>query len=63
MEVVYDLDVVAVGQARSLGLPVTRAGTVGAHPDFVAMVADLVAERKLGHRPERCRPDCCQPSP
>jgi ferrochelatase len=61
MEVVYDLDVVAMGQARSLGLPVTRAGTVGAHPDFVAMVADLVAERTLGDGPERCRPDCCQP--
>jgi ferrochelatase len=70
MEVVYDLDVVAVGQARSLGLPVARAGTVGVHPEFVAMIGELVAERRgavprfLGHagpRPAACGPDCCRP--
>jgi ferrochelatase len=69
MEVVYDLDVVAADRARSLGLPLTRAGTVGVHPDFVAMIGELVAERHgaprrslvQGPRPDGCGPGCCQP--
>jgi protoporphyrin/coproporphyrin ferrochelatase len=72
MEVVYDLDVLAVREARSLGLPVTRAGTVGVHPEFVAMIGELVAERRgalrrfrgdVGPRPDQCHPDCCRPAP
>jgi ferrochelatase len=46
VEVVYDLDVEAAGLAGSIGLPVARAATVGTAPEFVAMVADLVAERR-----------------
>jgi ferrochelatase len=70
MEVVYDLDVEAGELAASLGLPLTRAATVGSAPEFVAMVADLVAERRdpsrrravvgrLGPAHDRCPAGCC----
>jgi len=45
MEVRYDLDVEAVRAAQRLGIAVARAATPGTHPRFVAMVAELVAER------------------
>ncbi len=45
MEVKYDLDVAATEAAGRLGIPVARAATPGTHPQFVAMVRDLVAER------------------
>jgi ferrochelatase len=44
VEVVYDLDVVAVPGAPA-GMVVHRAATVGTDPDFVAMLRDLVVER------------------
>ncbi|WZH53876.1 MAG: ferrochelatase [Nocardioides alkalitolerans] len=74
MEVIYDLDTEAMETARELGLPATRAGTAGVHPDFVALVRDLLLERaaverggsperavcgSLGPRWDRCQPDCC----
>ncbi len=72
MEVVWDLDTVALDQARSLGLPAVRAATVGTDPRFVAMVRDLVLERvgtapaaalsALGPSHDVCPAGCC-PNP
>mgnify|MGYP001218694102 CR=1 FL=1 len=70
MEVVYDLDTVALARARDAGLAVARAATVGTDPQFVAMVRELVLERidpslprralgSLGIRPDVCPGDCC----
>ena len=72
-EVVWDLDVEALGAAARLGLPAARAATPGVHPAFVTMVADLVAERldptrpvaslgRLPPRPASCADGCC-PAP
>ncbi len=56
MEVRYDLDTEAAAEAEALGLPVSRAATVGADPRFAAAVRDLVLERaatERGGAPER----------
>jgi len=45
-EVVWDLDVEALGRAESLGMAAARAATPGTHPAFVRMVAELVRERE-----------------
>jgi ferrochelatase len=47
-EVIWDLDIEALGRARELGLPAVRAATPGTHPAFVAMVGELVRERGRG---------------
>jgi ferrochelatase len=75
MEVVYDLDTEARAVAAEVGLPFTRAATVGTHPSFVAGLVDLLVERAAqarGERPERrvvdglppvhvvCPVDCCR---
>ena len=68
VEVVYDLDVVAVPGAPE-GMEVRRAGTVGTDPVFVAMLADLVRERAAGEihddaehgRADTCPATCCLP--
>jgi ferrochelatase len=71
MEVLYDLDVEARQLCDSLGLPMTRAKTVGVHPKFVAMIRELILERmnpererralgSLGARPDLCAEDCCR---
>jgi ferrochelatase len=70
LEVVYDLDTVAVPAARAAGMHVVRAATPGL--DLVPMVASLVAERTgqgpswwLGPRGrphDTCPRDCC-PAP
>ncbi|MFG2919354.1 ferrochelatase [Kitasatospora sp. NPDC048298] len=52
MEVRYDLDTEAVAKAAELGLPVARAGTVGADPRFAAAVRELVLERAATERGE-----------
>ena len=52
IEVVWDLDTVALRDARELGLPAARAATVGTDPRFVAMVRELVLER-VGLTPPR----------
>ena len=70
MEVVLDLDIEAKEQANSLDLQMVRAGTVGKHPAYVAMVRDLIIERMskdpkrqyLGNRGangDYCTPNCC----
>jgi ferrochelatase len=70
MEVLYDLDIEARQLCDSLGLPMTRAKTVGVHPKFVAMIRELIQERMnpgserravgvLGPRPDVCAEDCC----
>jgi ferrochelatase len=77
MEVIYDLDTEARELCDELGVTLVRAGTVDAHPRFVAGLADLVVERlanerqpgaaprpALGcHGPSHdvCPPDCCLP--
>ncbi|GJF31930.1 putative ferrochelatase [Kitasatospora sp. NE20-6] len=50
MEVRYDLDTEAVAKAAGLGLPLTRAATVGTDPRFTAAVRDLVLERAATER-------------
>jgi protoporphyrin/coproporphyrin ferrochelatase len=73
MEVLYDLDVEARQLCDSLGLPMTRAKTVGVHPKFVGMIRELILERMnpgserralgtLGPRADVCAEDCC-PAP
>ncbi len=55
MEVVYDLDTEARQRADMLGLRLVRVPTVGTHPAFVTMIADLV----LGPPSAPCPADCC----
>lgn len=45
MEVLWDLDEEALSTARDAGLHAERVPTPGVHPDFVAGLVDLVAER------------------
>jgi ferrochelatase len=47
VEVLYDLDIEAQQKANELGLSLVRAPTLGAHPAFVAELANAV-ERALG---------------
>ena len=42
VEVLYDLDVEAARIARDAGVRVERAGTVCDHPEFIAMMAEIV---------------------
>lgn len=44
VEVLYDLDLEARGTAEACGMNFIRAGTVGEHPEFIDMLADLVCE-------------------
>lgn len=72
MEVLYDLDVEARQRCQSLGLPMSRARTVGVHPQFIAMIRELILERttgierralgSLGPCNDVCAEDCC-PAP
>ncbi len=65
MEVKYDLDTEAAAKAAELGLPVSRAATVGADPRFAAAVRDLVLERAAAERgpaPARCALGALGPS-
>jgi len=72
MEVLYDLDVEARELCDSLELPMVRAKTVGVHPQFIAMIRELILERtddadrrasgSLGPRCDVCLEDCC-PAP
>ena len=45
VEVLYDLDVEAKTTAEECGMHFTRARTVGDHPEFISMLAELVRER------------------
>lgn len=63
MEVIADLDIQAAGRAKSLGLNMVRAATVGADPRFVAMIRELIEERLEGRLDvEPCLANCC-PNP
>lgn len=71
MEVLYDLDTEARALCEDLGLNMVRAATVGNHPAFVSMIAELTRERMgeaeprwlgdLGPSADVCEPDCCAP--
>src|SRR6478735_1088091 len=45
LEVLFDLDEEGAERARELGMTYVRAGTVGVHPRFVAMIRELIEER------------------
>ncbi len=70
MEVLYDLDIEAQSLAKELGITLHRARTVGCHPRFVQMIAELIEERlsiaptrlawgDLGPSHDVCPEDCC----
>src|SRR5918993_3236684 len=72
MEVLYDLDTEARQVAAETGLNMIRAATVGTHPEFVAMIRELIVERtdgnverralgSFGPRQDVCAADCCLP--
>ena len=72
MEVLFDLDEEAREACDRLGLVMERSATVGTHPAFVAMLADLIRERvagagerpavgRFGANPDVCPVDCCPP--
>ncbi|MCA1621140.1 MAG: ferrochelatase [Acidobacteria bacterium] len=74
MEVLYDLDTEARQVSEEIGIHMVRAATVGAHPEFVGMIRELVLERLDPARPRRalggfppshdvCPVDCCLPGP
>jgi ferrochelatase len=58
VEVVYDLDLVAVPGAPE-GMRVRRAETVGTDPGFVAMLRDLVLEGVADPARGSCPAGCC----
>jgi protoporphyrin/coproporphyrin ferrochelatase len=73
MEVLYDLDVEARQLCDSLSLPLARAKTVDVHPQFIAMIRELIVERinsnaerralgSIEARQDVCAEDCC-PAP
>lgn len=45
VEVLYDLDVEAARTAREAGISMERAATVGDHPRFIEMIAELATPR------------------
>jgi ferrochelatase len=62
LEVIWDLDNEAKETAAELGLTFVRAGTAGTHPAFVAMVRELLEERRAGGGPRlgtNCPASCC----
>jgi ferrochelatase len=73
LEVRFDLDVQAAETAARLGINMVRASAVGAHPRYIGMIRDLIAER-MSASPERaalgdcgashdiCGASCC-PAP
>jgi protoporphyrin/coproporphyrin ferrochelatase len=72
MEVLYDLDTEARKLAEGIGINMIRAATVGAHPQFVEMIRELILERLNADAPRRalgnfppshddCPADCCLP--
>ena len=71
MEVLFDLDTEARALCEELGIKMVRAATVGNHPAFVSMIAELARERigetlprwigNLGPSTDVCPPDCCAP--
>ena len=75
MEVLFDLDEEARQTCDALGIALARAETVGTHPRFVSMLAELIQERiervpgperrAIGRFPashDVCPVDCCLPA-
>ena len=54
MEVIYDLDTEAAVLCEELGIRMERAKTVGAAPEFVRLIRDLLLQPC-----KVCEPDCC----
>lgn len=48
MEVLFDLDEEARQVSGELGLNMVRSSTVGVHPEFIAMLRELIEERMAG---------------
>ncbi|HST26423.1 MAG TPA: ferrochelatase [Gaiellaceae bacterium] len=72
MEVLFDLDIEARETAEEAGVNLVRAGTVGTHPAFVAMIRELIQERldpslprrslgRFGPSHDVCQSGCCLP--
>jgi protoporphyrin/coproporphyrin ferrochelatase len=75
MEILFDLDEEARQKCDALGIAMARAETVGTHPRFVSMLAELIQER-IAQAPDSKRPaigrfpashdvcpvDCCLPA-
>lgn len=70
IEVLFDLDTEAKQLCERLGIGFVRVPSVGVHPQFVSMVADLLQERiqpletrasvgRLGPSHDVCPVDCC----
>ena len=70
LEVLYDLDFEVRRLCDELGIRMVRAGTVGTHPRFVAMIRELIEERlsptasklaigQYGPSHDVCPADCC----
>ncbi len=73
LEVLYDLDIQTRQTCGQLGLGYHRSAAVGTHPEFIAMLVDLIAERlnsgvsrqSLGDLPplqDECSTSCCRAS-
>jgi ferrochelatase len=60
LEVLWDLDNEARAACDELGIEMARAATVGSHPGFVSMVAELVADHMASGPPEPCADSCCR---
>lgn len=70
IEVLWDLDTVAISDAQELGMPIVRTPTVGTDDRFLTVLTDLVAEyrgeapfpsfRAAGPLPP-CPSNCCLP--
>jgi ferrochelatase len=72
MEVLYDLDEEARHACDEMGLTMVRSASVGTHPRFVSMLAELIQERVMGLEERRaigqfgpshdvCPTNCCLP--
>jgi ferrochelatase len=70
LEILYDLDTEAGEFCHRVGMNMVRAGTVGTHPKFVAMISELIQERlnpqaerrylgTMGPSHDECPDDCC----
>ncbi len=69
MEVLFDLDTEAKELCQRIGINMSRAKTVGTHPQFVSMIRELILERTdgiekraIGKMPPNwdvCPVDCC----
>ena len=73
MEILFDLDEEAAHMCTEVGISMSRAASVGTHPDFVQCVVKLILERltsdqeqlaigKYGPNWDVCPADCC-PAP